>query len=252
MHLLSQIPGYKSASQLARVMTETWTREHIFCPNCGSPISEYENNRAVADFYCGNCREEFELKSAKKNTVGNKIVDGAYHTMIARLGEAQNPNFYFLNYTPSYEVKNFIVIPKHFFTPSIIEKRPPLPETARRAGWVGCNILLTTIPESGKIYYIENGKQKSKQEVLDTWQKTIFLRETKNTEAKGWLLDIMNCIESLGKRDFSLDEMYDFTPRLQLLHPENNFVQDKIRQQLQVLRDKGYLEFVSRGRYRKL
>lgn len=158
--------------------------------------------------------------------------------MIARLSEAQNPNFYFLNYTPSHEVKNFIVIPKHFFTPSIIEKRSPLPETARRAGWVGCNINLTTIPNSGKIYYIQNGVEVPKKEILETWQKTIFLRESKNIETKGWLLDIMNCIESLGKQDFSLDEMYAFSERLRMLHPENNFIQDKIRQQLQVLRDK--------------
>ena len=34
------------------------------------------------------------------------------------------------------------------------------------------------------------------------------------------------------------------------LHPDNRHVRDKIRQQLQVLRDHGYLEFVSRGSYR--
>ncbi|MBL7991777.1 MAG: restriction endonuclease, partial [Candidatus Kapabacteria bacterium] len=31
----------------------------------------------------------------------------------------------------------------------------------------------------------------------------------------------------------------------------NNFIKDKIRQQLQVLRDKGIIEFVSRGIYQK-
>ena len=33
-------------------------------------------------------------------------------------------------------------------------------------------------------------------------------------------------------------------------HPDNRHIKDKIRQQLQVLRDKGYLEFSSRGNYR--
>ncbi|MCK5416035.1 hypothetical protein KAI92_01250 [Candidatus Parcubacteria bacterium] len=33
-------------------------------------------------------------------------------------------------------------------------------------------------------------------------------------------------------------------------HPDNNHVKDKIRQQLQLLQDKGYLSFVSRGRYK--
>jgi type II restriction enzyme len=34
------------------------------------------------------------------------------------------------------------------------------------------------------------------------------------------------------------------------LHPANRHVRDKIRQQLQVLRDLGLLEFVGRGKYR--
>jgi len=50
-------------------MTETWTRDHIFCPNCGNTISEFENNRPVADFYCKNCKEEFELKSKKSQSL---------------------------------------------------------------------------------------------------------------------------------------------------------------------------------------
>lgn len=59
----------------------------------------------------------------------------------------------------------------------------------------------------------------------------------------------MRCIERLGKSDFTLDEVYVFENELQQLHPENKHIKDKIRQQLQVLRDKGYLDFVSRGQY---
>ncbi|MCB9805227.1 hypothetical protein H6769_06535 [Candidatus Peribacteria bacterium] len=44
----------------------------------------------------------------------------------------------------------------------MIEKRKPLSSTARRAGWTGCNILLNLIPESGKIYYIQNGESRDK------------------------------------------------------------------------------------------
>jgi type II restriction enzyme len=32
----------------------------------------------------------------------------------------------------------------------------------------------------------------------------------------------------------------------------NNFIKDKIRQQLQLLRDKGMIEFVGRGNYKKV
>ena len=56
---------------------------------------------------------------------------------------------------------------------------------------------------------------------------------------------------STGKdTDIVLKEMYDFVPRLQELYPGNKYVPDKIRQQLQILRDNGILEFVNRGEYR--
>ena len=42
------------------------------------------------------------------------------------------------------------MVPKHFFVPDIIEKRKPLAETARRAGWIGCNIVLKNIPNEGR------------------------------------------------------------------------------------------------------
>ncbi|WP_297015837.1 hypothetical protein [uncultured Dialister sp.] len=45
--------------------------------------------------------------------------------------------------------------------------------------------------------------------------------------------------------------MYRFEERLQILHPDNHTIRAKIRQQLQLLRDRGLLEFVSPGVYRK-
>lgn len=245
----SLISWYKSNSQKARILTESWVWEHIFCPNCGNVISHYGNNTPVADFYCDSCREDYELKAGK--SLGKKIVDGAYSTMITRLNSLNNPNLFFLNYSESYQVKNFVIIPKHFFIPEIIEKRKPLPETARRAGWIGCNILFSEIPESGKIFYIKNGEIRDKSSVLKQWQKTLFLRE-KKIETKWWFLDIMKCIELLHKKEFTLQEMYNFEEVLRLQYPNNNFIKDKIRQQPQFLRDKNYLEFLGDGKYRIL
>lgn len=242
--------AYKSNSQKIRVLTENWVGSEIFCPNCGHNVSDYENNRPVADFYCSNCMEEYELKS-KKNSIGKKIVDGAYKTMIERLESQNNPNFFFLNYDlENYEVTNFAVIPKHFFVPKIIEKRKPLSENAQRAGWIGCNILLNDIPKSGKIFYIKNKQIEPKEDILKNWQKTLFLRETKKVELKGWILDVMNCIDKLDKSEFTLQNLYDFEKKLSEKHPENNYVKDKIRQQLQFLRDKEYLKFFGNGKYK--
>ncbi|MBE0513691.1 DpnI domain-containing protein [Sulfurimonas sp.] len=246
---ISLSSGYENKSQIARVLTESWVEKNIFCPNCGSYLSNYENNKPVADFYCSKCSEDYELKS-KKDKMGKKIVDGAYTTMIERLQSESNPNFFFLNYDKNtLDISNFIVIPKHFFIPEIIEKRNPLSSTARRAGWVGCNILLDTIPNSGKIFYVKDSKIQSKDKILEEWHKTSFLKESHNIKSKGWILDILKCIEKLDKKDFTLHDIYKFETYLKLKHPDNNNVQAKIRQQLQVLRDKNYLKFEGLGKY---
>ncbi len=242
--------GYKSSSQKIRVLTENWVDEEIFCPSCGTDVNRYEHNRPVADFYCPICKEDYELKS-KGDRIGRKIVDGAFKTVIERLKSNHNPNFFLLAYNPqSYEILNFFVIPKYFFVPQIIEKRKPLSQIARRAGWVGCNIVLDNIPQAGKIFYIKNKLILPKTAILESWQKTLFLKKEPKVTERGWALDIMNCIDKLGKKEFSLAEVYDFGKELQEKHLRNLHIKDKIRQQLQILRDSGYLEFLGRGKYR--
>jgi type II restriction enzyme len=242
--------GYKSPSQIIKKLSECWVGSNIYCPNCGNiDIEKYPDNKPVADFFCVVCREDYELKS-KKKTMGMKINDGAYKTMVERLQSDNNPNFFFLNYSQfDFQVLNFCVIPKHFFTPGIIEKRKPLSKNADRHDWVGCNILLKTIPETGKIFFVKNSIIEPKNKVISEWKKTLFLREERDMRARGWLLDIMRCVGKLDKKKFILDDVYFFEKELKALHPENNHVKDKIRQQLQVLRDKGYLNFVSPGKY---
>ena len=107
------------------------------------------------------------------------------------------------------QVRNVFVIPKHFFVREIIEERKPLAMTARRAGWVGCNILLNRIPLSGKVFFVRNGQVLPKEEVLSQWQRTLFLREER-AEARGWLIEVMNCVDQIGKREFDLDDVYAF------------------------------------------
>lgn len=243
--------GLKSQSQKIRVLSEDWVNRTIFCPNCGcEDILKYPNNRPVADFFCKSCDEDYELKS-KKGVLGKKIVDGAYSSMIERLNSNSNPNFFLLTYDKSsVSVRDFLCVPKHYFTPNLIEMRRPLAQTARRAGWIGCNILLNNIPESGKVFFVREGKQLPRNLILDKWRETIFLRQEQSQSAKGWLIDILLIIEKIGKKEFKLDEIYEYESHLAKIHPENNHIKDKIRQQLQVLRDKNYLMFVDRGVYR--
>lgn len=250
IHIAKQ---YKSTSQRIRILTEHWVGNNLFCPICGNTeLTHYEANRPVADFFCNNCRSDYELKSKEnpKGELGRKIVDGAYTTMIERITSMQNPNFFFLTYAQNY-VNNFILIPKYFFTPSIIEKRKPLSETARRAGWVGCNINIENIPECGKIYIVKDCHEIEYKQVIANYQRTQCLL-THDLDSRGWIMDVLNCIGKIQEDDFSLDKVYSFENELQLRHPKNRFIKEKIRQQLQLLRDKGIIEFTTRGKYRKI
>lgn len=242
---------YSSNSQVARILTENWVKENSYCPSCGNEsLNEFENNRPVADFYCKRCNEEFELKS-KGGKLSKTINDGAYLSMIERINSDNNPNFFFLTYTKQWTVNDFLIIPKQFFTSDIIIKRPPLKSTAKRAGWIGCNIDISKVAENGKVFLIRNAQTIDSKLVNESFKKTLFLRD-KSKETKGWVLDIMKCVDSLKNNAFSIDEMYNFESQLKLKYPNNNFIKDKIRQQLQILRDKGIIEFTGRGNYKKV
>lgn len=243
--------AYKSPSQQVRVLTEFWVKSEVYCPNCGyASLEKYRNNTPVRDFACGKCGEDFELK-AKKSNFGAQIADGKYRTMMERLRSSEVPNLFTLTYDSTrLSVLNLVVIPSHFFVPDIIERRKPLSIRAKQAGWVGCKILLGAIPQAGRVRMVAEGVPLEKSAVLAAWKRTLFLREQKKVEARGWTLDVMRCIEQLGLAEFTLADAYQYEDRLSKLHAHNRHVRDKIRQQLQVLRDAGYLEFIGRGRYR--
>lgn len=240
---------YKSSSQKIRIITENWTSNNVYCSYCGKRVYQFENNRPVADLYCKNDHEEFELKS-KANKISLKIMAGQYDKMIERIVSHNNPNLFLLSYFDS-SVNNFCVIPKYLLTPNIIEKRKPLANTAKRAGWIGCNILISHIPEVGRVYYVKDGQIIKKQKVLERFGKIAFLKNEK-IESKGWLLDTMRYVEKIKGNEFLLQDVYEFENELSKLHPENHNIKPKIRQQLQILRDRELIEFLGNGKYRKI
>ena len=197
-----------------------------------------------------DCHNNFELKSKNQEELGKVINDGAYNTMMNRLNDFHNPNFLFMTHINEY-VRNFILIPNHFFTPEIIIKRKPLAENARRAGWVGCNINIADIPQSGKIYIVKDGIEIDRKKVIDDYAKIKSL-STNSLTSRGWILDVLACVERMKNDMFTLKEMYGFCDELQEKHRDNSHVKDKIRQQLQFLRNRGLIEFVGRGVYRRI
>ena len=141
-------------------------------------------------------------------------------------------------------------MPKCFFTRSVIRKRAALKSTAERAGWEGCVIQMNKIPATAKIPIIINGVVRPIPDVVAQYQR-VYNLQTKSVEGRGWLMDILHLLERLDET-FTLDQMYSFIDELQLKYPSNNHIPDKIRQQLQFLRDKGFIAFRGHGVYKKI
>ena len=246
------IAQYSSNSQKARVLTESWVEKNLYCPVCGNTtISHFPNNKEVADFYCPVCGEQYELKS-KNGTIGRKIADGAYNTFIHRITESTNPDFFFMSYnTVDMAVHQLCFVPKFFFVPAIAEKRKPLSENARRAGWVGCNILYDQIPLQGRIAVVKDMKEIEKSIVRKNVERAFHMK-IDNLESRGWLFDVLHCMNGIMASEFTLAQMYQFESILEEKHPDNHNIRAKIRQQLQVLRDRGVIEFIGNGCYKKV
>ena len=242
--------SYKSPAQQARVVTESWGEENLFCPGCDSDrLTRSAPNREAIDYACPQCQELFQLKS-RSTPIAGKIVDAAYDSMRRAIMSGQTPNLFALHYDKTqWGVLNLLVVPRFAYSLSAIEKRKPLAATARRANWVGCNILLSNIPPDARIAVVKGGVATDARVVRRQFARLRPL-ERINQDARGWTLDVLNVVRGLNKHEFWLEEVYAFAGRLQSLHPDNRHVPDKIRQQLQVLRDLGLVEFLGRGRYR--
>ena len=225
---------------------------NMYCPICGElTIRRAEPNAPVKDFVCNNSKSQYELKSKKNDSdrFQSTVADGVYGTMIDRITSLDNPSFFFMHYN-RYEVNNLIIVPKCFFTPDIIEKRNALSNNARRAGWEGCNILMQRIPATAKIPIVLNGVTMPVADVISKY-KRVYSLQTKSMESRGWLVDTLHLVERL-EETFTLKQMYDFCDELKIKHPNNNHIKDKIRQQLQYLRDKGFVEFKGNGVYKRI
>jgi type II restriction enzyme len=129
--------------------------------------------------------------------------------------------------------------------------RKPLNPHARRAGWVGCNILLSKIASLGKIVLV-TGYQSLDANKVRSWYQSLKPIRSIKTEVRGWTLDMLQIVRRINKQEFSLSDAYSFEKELSKCHPDNSNIRPKIRQQLQVLRNLGWLQFQGRGRYRLL
>lgn len=241
---------YKSPSQRIRVSSEAWGESNLFCASCDSPeLTRTKTNTPTIDFVCPDCDALFQLKSQGRKLSGS-LADGAYSRMSRAILADETPNLFALHYEPEkWSVRNLILVPRFSYTLSVIKKRNPLSPGARRHDWVGCTILLAEIPQEAKIPIISDGKVSLAEDVRKRYRRLKKLGGM-SVEARGWTLDVLQAVHTLNKKQFSLNEVYSLEDRLARLHPANRHVRDKIRQQLQVLRDLGLVDFLGSGCYR--
>ena len=244
--------GYKSPSQLARRITEPWGADNLFCCACTSDrLMPEKANTHVNDFLCPQCTERYQLKSHSKR-LGAGILGSNYQKMLDAILGNRTPNFFLLHYQlPEWMVRNLLLIPRFAISPSVIIKRKPLSATAERSNWTGYVLNLRLIPASARIPLIIEGSEVNRRDVREQYSRIARL-QTLKPEQRGWTLDVLRCIESLPNITFSNDDIYTSEAELTKLYPGNHHIRPKIRQQLQVLRDRGLLRSVERGVWQRL
>ena len=247
---MSSWSNFKSASQRARIFSEEWIAQHFHCPVCAGAVEKTPNNTAAKDFVCPRCGDPFEVKS-RKGVFGSIIPNGAYDSMLASIRSAQRPNLVLMSYTPDYQVKELTAIPSRFLVEQIVLPRKPLGAHCRRAGWRGCNLNIGMLPPEGRIPYVRGFRQLPFNEINRAWTASDFLDDVRAI-SRGWLALTMGLVHKLGRSQFSLEELYKLESVAAQIFPKNANVRAKLQQQLQRLRDLGWLEFEGKGRYRVL
>ena len=107
----------------------------------------------------------------------------------------------------------------------------------------------TTDLASSRIPIIAGSSPTEPAQVRARYDQLKPIREIK-TAQRGWTLDVLNIVRRLGQAEFKNEDVYAFDRELEKLHPDNRHVRDKIRQQLQVLRDAGLLLHLGSGVWR--
>ncbi len=123
--------------------------------------------------------------------------------MMRAIRADRTPNLLLLQYSNTCMVQNLLLVPRMFFTESAIEKRKPHGPNARRAGWIGCNILLGGIPPDGKIPMISAGVPVRKRRVREEFSRVKQLAQLPPS-LRGWTLDVLRAVRQLGKSEFTL------------------------------------------------
>ena len=138
---------FTSRAQIARMVLETWAEMNLYCLNCqADALSRLSANTPVADFECAECATRYQLKG-KDGRFGGIIAGAAYEPTIAAIRRSECPEYMLLEYDTRFHTVVFgSAIRGSEITEDRVIPRRPLGDTARRAGWVGCNIRVDGLP----------------------------------------------------------------------------------------------------------
>lgn len=243
--------AYNSEAQKSRVLSEKWIESNGYCLACESDILRQTTaNTRATDFICPRCRQGYELKAFRVRPK-NRLVDGAYSALMGRILDGSVPTLMMLERNQQWEIQNLTAIHHLFLTPEVIEQRKPLSLTARRAGWIGCNIRLDRLAPDAQIEVVSSGVFNNRDAARKAFQRFGNLNEI-SPEKRGWATLTLKIVRNLKSKAFALGDLYEKEEKFARTYPANRNIRPKIRQQLQVLRDLGYLEFLGGGSYRLL
>lgn len=247
---LDKMSGYKSASQKARVFTETWTSDNLQCPSCGETLILLPANSRTSDLRCQSCGETYQLKSQSK-PFGKRILGAEYNTTIQAIRAGRHPSLILLQYDlDNLSVQQVRILHWSWITEQSIIPRRPLGPQARRAGWQGCLLALDAIPNTAFVDVVRNGLISPPQMIKSQWQTTHSVSALSLAQ-RGWITLVLRIVESLPQ-EFTLQQVYAYENELAKSYPANKNVRAKIRQQLQLIRDLGLIQFIRPGLYRRV
>ncbi|WP_416201775.1 DpnI domain-containing protein [Thermanaerothrix sp.] len=247
---LTKVAGYKSASQKARILTEAWASDNLECPSCGGALILLPPNSRASDLQCRSCGETYQLKSRSK-PFGKKILGAEYNTTIQAVRGGSHPSLILLRYDPSnLTVQQVRILHRSWITEQSIIPRCPLSSQARRAGWQGCLLSIDAIPSIAFVDVVQDGVIIPTPTIQAKW-KIAHSISALSFAKRGWLFLVLRIAELLP-REFSLQDMYAYEGLLAKLYPANKNIRAKIRQQLQIARGLGLIQFVGQGLYRRI
>ena len=231
----------------ARDVAEVWGEHNLYCPNCPSPRLTRKAQDS-SDFLCPECGLQFQLKG-QKTRFGADIADGVYDLTLHAVKNNDAPCFFFVHYDmPSWTVIDVLLVPGFAIPPSAIMKR-------KTGG--GCNITLSRISPDARIPIVSTIKAShsgdtecimiSRMEEVRMKFKHLKPLADIPSKQRALALDVLNIIRRLKKTEFTSADFHPFEGELEKLHPDQTNLRDKIRKELLVLRDAGFLIQPHRG-----